>query len=1067
MINMTKKRKIIIISCISVLVIILGIMTGVYINRKDNKKGNVPNTSMTENKKNKDIENMTETQKKIAGIDDEISKQKEKEEKTYSRQYKEYLKLPEEEKEKLEVIPRKENVPFEKLEEIKENLYEDEQKKENNNEETIPEKFNLADKINIKVENQGSYGLCWDFASIKPLETYLALNNLGDYDFSELHVDYIESNLLYGERELHQGGNFDMFKNYLIESGVVLESDVPYNMVYTEEEYNKLNEIPKAIEVTETVDFPSIYKGENSNCTDEEIKNFRETVKKHIMKNGGLYTCIVGTGEKNAYVSPDESKWPNHAVTIVGWDDNYSRDNFTSDNGKKPEKDGAYIALNSWGNFWNDGGYYYISYEDRDVEQDLSGIVSTSFDNAYKIKSIKDKFVRNYLEENYGHQFKDYNGEKYITKNAISNIHSMDLSNKNISSIEGFEIFNDLYWIDLSNNKITDISSLSEMKTLTEIDLSNNKVKDITPLESIKELRALNLSGNNIKDVSCLAKEDEQNDGIVELNLSGNRNVKGYEKLNSLTNLNLTNCDITNTNNLSNLYNLSILTIPDNNLSNIEGLPTNLNDLNISNCNFDNLDKLADYTQLTTLNVSHNKITTLEDLPNFKCLTYLDVSGNPIQNWDKLKNIGIEFNIFEENEEFEENEYERIREGRSIWLEANDCNIEDISIFNNLKLNTLSLKNNNIKDISKFENENIYFIDLSNNSGIKGLQSLNKMNDIILDDCNISDIEEISKLESVENLSLKNNSLSDITGLSNLPNIWTLSLEGNTNISGTLSSERLFSLNLKKCNLDNSLDISKIPNLLYLNISENQGITDISKIVKQSSSEHLTLEISEIDFDELEKIIQETDKSYLRISQINVNCELVDKNQIDFSKNKTLKRALMKNIANGSIYMDNGYLNKNGYSITVKDTGRDNIKLKLLNFSRDFYGEELQIIYKPDAGKTTSTNTIQNTTKNNNITNEHNTIRNNTKNETNTSSNNENTEQNNVVNNTIQEGNVANENSSLENTNSNLSQDNNMLENTNSSTNENNDVLENTNSNKSGGNTIENTTINGNQVTNK
>ena len=1038
---MTKKRKIIIISCISVFVIILGIMTGVYINRKDNKKSNVPNTSMTENKKNKDIENMTENQKKIAGIDDKNSKQKEKEEKTYSRQYKEYLKLPEEEKEKLEVIPRKKDVPFEKLEEIKENLDKDEKNNENekdDNEEKIPEKFNLSDKINIKVENQGSYGLCWDFASIKSLETYLALNNLGDYDFSELHVDYIESDLLYGERGLHQGGNFDMFKKYLIESGVVLESDVPYNMVYTEEEYNKLNEIPKAIEVTETVDFPSIYKGEKANYTDEEIKDFRETVKKHIMKNGGLYTCIVGTEEKNAYVSPDESKWPNHAVTIVGWDDNYSRDNFTSDNGKKPEKDGAYIALNSWGNFWNDGGYYYISYEDRDVEQDLSGIVSTSFDNAYKIKSIKDKFVRNYLEENYGHQFKEYNGEKYITKNAISNIQSMDLSNKNISSIEGFEICNDLYWIDLSNNKITDISSLSEMKTLTEIDLSNNKVKDITPLESIKELRALNLSGN--------------------------RNVKGYERLNSLVNLNLTNCDITSTKNLFNLDNLSILTISDNNLSNIEGLPKNLEELNVSNCNMDSLDKLADYTQLTILNVSYNKITTLEDLPNFKWLAHLDVSGNPIQNWDKLKNIGIEFNIFEENED---DEYEEMRDGRSIWLEANDCNIEDISIFNNLKLNTLYLKNNNIKDVSKFENENIYNINLSNNSGIQGLQSVNKMHDVILDNCDISDIEELLKMESVENLSLKNNKLPDITKLSKLPNIITLSLEGNTNISGTLSSESLSSLNLKKCNLDNNLDISKIWNLFYLNISENQGITDISKIVNQSISDHrVTIEINEIDFDELEKIIHETDKGYLRISRINVNCEIVDKNQIDLSKNKTLKRTLMKNMANGSIYMDNGYLNKNGYSITVKDTSRDNIKLKLLILSKDFDVEELQIIYKPNTGKTTSTNTIQNTTKNSNITKENNTIKNNTQNGTNTSLNNDNTEQNNVINNTIQEDNVTNENSSSENTNSNSSQNNDILENTNSNTSENNGS-ENTNSNTSESNTTENKISGKNEMTSK
>ena len=162
------------------------------------------------------------------------------------------------------------------------------------------------------------------------------------------------------------------------------------------------------------------------------------------------------------------------------------------------------------------------------------------------------------------------------------------------------------------------------------------------------------------------------------------------------------------------------------------------------------------------------------------------------------------------------------------------------------------------------------------------------MHDVILDNCDISDIEELLKMESVENLSLKNNKLTDITKLSKLPNIITLSLEGNTNISGTLSSESLSSLNLKKCNLDNNLDISKIWNLFYLNISENQGITDISKIVNQSISDHrVTIEITEIDFDELEKIIHKTDKGYLRISRINVNCEIVDKNQIDLSKNNS------------------------------------------------------------------------------------------------------------------------------------------------------------------------------------
>lgn len=1052
---MSKKRKIIIISCMSILMIILGIMTGAYISR-NNKKNSIPNTSISENKKNRDLENMTKNQKKIVGIDDEDSKQKEKEEKTYSRQYKEYLKLPDEEKEKLEVIPRKEDVPFEKLEEIKEDLYKDEENKENNenNEEKIPEKFNLADKIDIKVENQGGYGLCWDFASMKSLETYLALNNLGNYDFSELHLDYIESDLLYGTRELHQGGNFSNFRSYVIESGVVLEEDVPYYRVYTEEEYNKLNEIPNVIEVTDTVEFPSIYKGENANCTDEEIEDFRRTVKEHIMKNGGLYTSIVGTGEKNAYVSVDDYRWTNHAVTIVGWDDNYSRDNFTSSTGKKPEKDGAYIALNSWGTSRNDGGYYYISYEDRDVEKDLSGIVSTSFDNAYKIKSIKSKLVRNYLEENHSYQFKEHKGEKYITKNAISNIRSIDLSNKNISSIDGLEIFDNLYDINLSKNNIIDISPLSKMKTLSNIDLSNNKIKDITPLVSINKLYTLDLSGNNVGDVSCLAKKGEQNIDIVDLNLSGNKNVKGYEKINSLRILNLSNCNITNLNNLSNLDNLSELIISDNNLSNIEGVPENLYILNISNCNLESLDKLANYTKLSTLNISDNKITTLEELPNFEYLSHLDVSGNPIQNWDKLKNIGIEFNIPQENGEYDDPENDG-----SLALEANNCNIEDISVFNDLKLGLLSLKNNNIKDVSNLKNENLYSIDLSNNNQIKGLQSLKNISDVSLDNCNIS-IEEILKLENVISLSVKNNNLSDITELSNLHNLVVLSLEGNENIKGTISNDNLSNLDLRNCNISNDFDFSKMKKLSFINISENSNITDISEIVNKNQSEYLTLEISKINYDELEKAINIKDGVFFNVSLINFDYDLTNKNQIDLSNNKLFKKALMRNLVNGSVYIENGYLNKNSFSITVKDTSKDNIRLKLLSFSKDFYVEEIQITYKPNAKKIKSTNTIQNTTKQNSITN-----KNNVKNETNTSANNENTVQNDI-NNVVQDNNITNENNTLENTNSNSSQNNDILENTNSNTSENNG-LENTNSNTSESNTTENITSSKNEMTSK
>ena len=109
--------------------------------------------------------------------------------------------------------------------------------------------------------------MCWGFASLKSLETYLALNELGNYDFSEMHLDYIQSDLMYGYRELHTGGNFSEFKEYITVSGVVLESDVPYRE-HSEEEYSKFTDIRK---ITEGTDIKHVYVVEKTflNYNDE------------------------------------------------------------------------------------------------------------------------------------------------------------------------------------------------------------------------------------------------------------------------------------------------------------------------------------------------------------------------------------------------------------------------------------------------------------------------------------------------------------------------------------------------------------------------------------------------------------------------------------------------------------------------------------------------------------------------------------------------------------------------------------------------------------------------------
>ena len=87
---------------------------------------------------------------------------------------------------------------------------------------------------------------------------------------------------------------------------------------------------------------------------------------------------------------------------------------------------------------------------------------------------------------NYENYLIDYNGSKYITKNQLSTIYTLDLSNKNLTSLDNIDIFSNVYSINLSNNNISDISKLQDLKCLNTINLANNKIKDISPLKNNK-----------------------------------------------------------------------------------------------------------------------------------------------------------------------------------------------------------------------------------------------------------------------------------------------------------------------------------------------------------------------------------------------------------------------------------------------------------------------------------------------------------------------------------------------------------------------------------------------------
>ena len=99
-----------------------------------------------------------------------------------------------------------------------------------------------------------------------------------------------------------------------------------------------------------------------------------EKIREAVFKYGGVQTSIYNAlrssvsespyynSNTNAYCYIGTEK-PNHDVVIIGWDDNYPKENFSVD----LEGDGAFVCQNSWGDGFGDNGVFYISYYDTNI----------------------------------------------------------------------------------------------------------------------------------------------------------------------------------------------------------------------------------------------------------------------------------------------------------------------------------------------------------------------------------------------------------------------------------------------------------------------------------------------------------------------------------------------------------------------------------------------------------------------------------------------------------------------------------------------------------------------------
>lgn len=212
---------------------------------------------------------------------------------------------------------------------------------------TLPSYYDLRDyNLVTPVKDQGSNGNCWAFAAIASLESCILKATGQVYDLSESNMKNLMALFSdYGwDMNPNTGGYDKMGYGYLVSwLGPVNETDDPYNIG--------------------TVISPvlnSMFHIQNVLFLQRNDPLDNDDIKRAIMEYGAVATSIrwSGVSGKNVYYTGSDGA--NHAVTIVGWDDNYSRNNF----GTTPPGDGAWIIKNSWGTTPYRDGYYYVSYYD-------------------------------------------------------------------------------------------------------------------------------------------------------------------------------------------------------------------------------------------------------------------------------------------------------------------------------------------------------------------------------------------------------------------------------------------------------------------------------------------------------------------------------------------------------------------------------------------------------------------------------------------------------------------------------------------------------------------------------
>ena len=384
----------------------------------------------------------------------------------YTEEYKEWLELPENER-KTRLEPRKFDVEYETdystyLKGINNKIKVAELLKSSNN-----GYYNLKDYISksVKIKDQQQTNMCWAFAGTATLESHLALKNYKstnedkEYDFSERHMAYSTAkksllnsgnNLFAFNSSVSEGGNYFMVEQYLTTgNGAIIDADMPFENTQASIDIGTI----QGKNVATTLFDTTLFATDNQTTKTELITQ----MKNYITNYGGIYAGIHGASvlsnyynnETGAIYCNNKSSAPmNHAVLIIGWDDNFNKPIDDEDYVNKfnsncvPESYGAWIIKNSWGDYMTES---LSGFKSSLWQSSESYLRQQGYNSA---QEISNEFILELLADSYG--------ESKVSIDETNDTITLEIGNKGYMyvSYDDINVYSYLWGIENAKDSV-------------------------------------------------------------------------------------------------------------------------------------------------------------------------------------------------------------------------------------------------------------------------------------------------------------------------------------------------------------------------------------------------------------------------------------------------------------------------------------------------------------------------------------------------------------------------------------------------------------------------------------